>query len=55
MYADEPTLGYVICPLIVSGHRLFCKLIISHDPPGRNECLIISAHPPEFPCPGEKK
>jgi hypothetical protein len=55
MYDAESVIGYVICPLFVEGHRLFCKLFMSTDPSDNSKALMISAHPPERPCPGEKK
>jgi hypothetical protein len=55
MYDEEPTLGYVICPLLVDGHRFFCKVFFLKVQRECDERLVISAHEPEFPCPGEKK
>ena len=54
-YEKNPPAGYVICPLYIEDHKFYVKVIL---PPVERECdehLIISAHEPEFPCPGEKK
>lgn len=55
MYDAEPTQGYVICPLLIRGERLYCKMFLPKVSRECDECLVISAHPPERPCPGEKK
>jgi len=55
MYSEEPTMGRIICPLMIGTIRLYFKFWLPKCECETDERMLVSSHDPDHPCPGEKK